>query len=78
MTCRSAIILLEQELESLGHGTSRAPRAGTVDWYLVRAKALGLSALRRMEALGIADDPAAVERLYKSLVREGKEEVAGE
>ena len=78
MSCRSAIALLAAEIEALGHGTSRAPKTGTADWYLVRAKALGLAALRQMQALGIEDDPTACDRLYKSLVREGKEEVAGE
>ena len=57
---------------ALGHGLKNTPRPGTTGFYLLRAKALGLSALRQMEALGIADDPAAVDMLYKSLVKEAK------
>lgn len=72
MSCRGAITLLESEMAELGHGGKAAPAPCTTNWYLTRGKALAVSFLRSLEAAGLADDPQAVERLYKAALRGGK------
>lgn len=61
----SAIDSLRAEVEAFhpAHAAAR-PAAGTTDWFLLRAKSLGLSSLLRMRQLGL--DPAAAERYHQA------------
>ena len=61
----SAIALLEAEVEAFQQGTKFQPAEKSEAWFVLRAKALGLSHLRRMAQLRVHDDPAAAERFYR-------------
>jgi hypothetical protein len=60
-----AIVQMELLVDGFGQGTTGAPKPGTAEWFLLRAHALGLSSLRRMQQLDVAKDPAAAERFYR-------------
>jgi hypothetical protein len=61
----NAISQLQEEMEAYGQGTQKQPKEGTTEWYLLRCCALGISYLRRIQELGVVEDPAAAERLYR-------------
>ena len=61
-----AIEQLEAEVADFRQGSPGQPKEGTPEWFLLRAKALGLSHLRRMQQLQLENDPAACERYYRS------------
>ncbi len=65
MRIYNAIAILEEEVAAFKQGTLDQPKEGTTDWFLLRAKALGLSHLRRMAQLSLHDNPAAAERFYR-------------
>lgn len=65
MSLDRAIVLMEEEVADFQNGTASAPKEGTAEWFLLRAKALGLSQLRRMKQLEVGDNPAAAERFYR-------------
>lgn len=65
----AAIAALEEEVEAFNQGTNQQPADGSSDWFVLRAKALGLSQLRRMAQLGLHGDPAAAERFYRSCAK---------
>lgn len=60
-----AIGELEGIVDSFGQGTRDAPAAGSKEWFILRAYALGLSSLRRMAQLEVGEEPAAAERFYR-------------
>lgn len=62
----AAIQELSEEIAHYNPGTSRAPSPGTADYYKLRALALGLSYLARVQDLGVENDVAAVERIYRA------------
>lgn len=66
MSLPSAIAQLEAEVEDYGHGTPRGPKEGTSDWFLLRAKRLALSSLRRASQLQL-NEPAAFNRHYRAV-----------
>ena len=66
MSLERAIELLEAEVADFRQGSPGQPKEGTPEWFLLRAKALGLSSLRRMQQLQVGGDPAASERYYRS------------
>ena len=72
MSLDRAIEQLQTEVTSYGHGTPTQPKPESAEWFLLRAKTLGLSALRRMKQLGVAGDPAAAERYYRRSSNEVK------
>lgn len=72
MSLKSAIDQLQVEVDSFGQGTQAQPRENTPEWFLLRAKAIGLSVLKRMAQLDIERDPAACERLYRECSKEAK------
>ena len=63
MSLARAIATIEAEMTALGLGTKDQPAEGTEGWYLLRAKALGLSFLRR--ATQEENNPAALERHFR-------------
>lgn len=66
MSIAVAIRQLEDALAQAGVGTKQQPQEGTVDWFLVRATAIGLTHLRRMQQLDLGVDYAAAERHYRA------------
>lgn len=77
MSLDRAIAALQQELLDLGVGQKKQPAEGSTDWYLLRGKAVGLSALRAMRAAAGTDDPAIAERFYKRFAADVKDPNAG-
>ena len=65
MSLERAIVQLEAEVADFRQGSPGQPKEGTPEWFLLRAKALGLSHLRRMQQLQVGGDPAAAERYYR-------------
>lgn len=65
MSLDRAIAQMEAEVAGFKQGTPDQPAEGTADWFLLRAKAIGLSNLRRMKQLEVGSDPAAAERYYR-------------
>lgn len=65
MSLDRAIAQMEELISSFQNGSVQASREGTVDWFLLRAHALGLSSLRRMKQLEVGETPAAAERFYR-------------
>ena len=66
MSIEQAIINLQAEVDSFAQGTEQQPKEGTVDWFRLRALSLGLTHLKRVKQLGVHNDPAAAERLYRT------------
>jgi len=60
-----AIEQLQAEVIAYGQGTLAQPKEHSTEWFLLRAKVLGLSSLKRMKQLGVEADPAAAERYYR-------------
>lgn len=67
-----AISSLQDEVEGFHQGTKSQPKDDSADFFLLRAKALGLSALKRMIQLGVEGDPAATERFYRECAKQHK------
>ena len=67
----AAIAVLESEVAAL-MAVNRPSAAGadvntgSADWFLLRAKSLSLSSLRRMAQLGLHEDAAAAERYHRA------------
>ena len=61
----AAIFRAQEDVDSFHQGTPAAPKDGTTDWYRLRAAAVALLYLKRVQRLGIEGDPAACERLYR-------------
>ena len=64
MSLDRAITQLEEELAALGLGTKDQPAEGTTEWFLLRAKAIGLSFLRKARQMNGAP-PAEIERHFR-------------
>lgn len=73
MSLPAAIAQLEEELGALGLG-KRPPAEGSADWFLVRAKALGLSHLRALQEKGLAGDLESCEKCYKGCLKHHKKD----
>lgn len=65
MSLDAAIKVLEAEVSAFQQGTKHQPKEGSADWYLLRARALSLSHLKRMQQLNLQGDIAAAERHYR-------------
>jgi hypothetical protein len=74
MSLDTAISQLEAEIREYGQGTLQQPKEHTKEWFLLRAAALGFSALRRMKQIGLGKDPAADEIFYRSCANAIKEQ----
>lgn len=66
MSLKAAIDQLAAEIELFRPGTPAAPKEGTPDWFLLRAKSLSLSTLRRADQLMLGSNPPAAERFFNS------------
>lgn len=66
-----AIALLEAEVAAFGQGTKDQPQEGTPEFFILRAKSIGLSMLKQMRVNGI-DSPARVESFYKASLKHAK------
>ena len=62
----SAITEVWSEIEALGVGTPSAPAADTAGFYRLRALAVAHAYLLRLQSLGIENDAAACERIYRA------------
>jgi len=72
MSLDRAILRLTEEIAEYQHGTPQAPKEKTVDWFLLRAKSLGLTCLRRMQQLQVEEDVAGAERFYRACAKSFK------
>lgn len=72
MSLDRAIQLLQAEVAAFGQGTKNQPQEKSTEWFLLRAKASGLSLLKRMQQLGIENDPAAAEHYYRRASKDAK------
>lgn len=64
MSLDDAIAVLEIEVAGFKLGTQDQPKADTPEFFLVRAKAVGLSMLKQMRAKGLSE-PERIESFYK-------------
>ena len=67
----AAISAMEREIADLmpvNRPSQAGPdvNTGSPDWFLLRAKSLGLSSLRRMAQLELHGDPVAAERYHRA------------
>jgi hypothetical protein len=72
-----AIEQLQAEVTAYGQGTLTQPLPDTTEWFLLRAKTLGLSSLKRMRQLGVELDSSAAERYYRKSSKAVKAEEPG-
>ena len=56
---------MEAEVAAFKHGTSEQPKDGTREWFRLRGVVIGLAYMKRLRALGLADDPPAADRVYR-------------
>lgn len=63
---------LQEEIDVYQHGTKNGPPEGSSEFYLLRALVLGLSYLKRLEQLGVTNDPAAAHRVFRERERSFK------
>lgn len=71
----SAIASLQREVDAFGQGTAKQPSEGSADWFLLRAKSLGLSYLRSIRAQNLGDERQAgeAEQVYRAGMEKLKE-----
>ena len=60
----NAIAYYQTEVDSYGQGTKAQPADKSYEWFILRAMILGLAYLKRIQVLGVQDDPAACDRVY--------------
>lgn len=65
MSLQRAIEQLQAEIDEYGQGTAQTPKEGTDDWYILRAKSVGLTFLKRVNQLRLDPNLAAVERFFR-------------
>jgi len=78
MSVERAIEQLQTEMVAFGQGTPNQPKEHSTEWFILRARACGLSMLKRMKQLGVENEPAAAERFYRKASKEVKAETAEE
>lgn len=69
MSIERAIETLQAEVGAFHQGTAEQPAEGTEAWFLLRAKSLGLSYLKRVRQLSLHDNPASAERFFRDSSR---------
>ncbi len=75
MTLQRAIDQLAEEVAAFKQGTADQPKENSPEWYLLRAKSLGLSHLKLMKQLG-TDDAGQIEQFHRQASRKLKHEDA--
>ena len=78
MSLDRAIVQLQAEISAFRQGTPQQPGENSTDWFLLRAKALGLSMLKRMQQLELKERPAEAERYYRNCSKTAKLETEKE
>lgn len=78
MSLRAAIKTLEMEVADFRQGTPQQPAEGSQDWWLLRAKSMALSSLRRADAMALENNPRGGERFFSSCSRLLKHETDAE
>lgn len=78
MSLSAAIKALEAEVTDFRHGTPNAPAEGSQDWWLLRAKSLALSSLKRADQMALGGNPRGGERFFSSCGRLLKHETDAE
>jgi hypothetical protein len=78
MSLRAAIQALQVEVSDFRQGTAQAPKEGSQDWWLLRAKSLGLSSLKRAEQMALENNAKGGERFFGSCSRLLKHETSEE
>ena len=71
MSLDSAIKQLEDEVLSYNQGTKKQPKECSADWFLFRAKTIGLAALKQMKADGL-QTVEEFQRRYTTLSKQVK------
>lgn len=72
MSLAQAITQLQAEVTSYGQGTLTQPLPRSTEWFLLRAKAVGLSLLKQLQQDGVELDLVGAERRYLSMLRAAK------
>lgn len=75
MSLDDAISVLEAEVAAFRPGTRDSPSNGTPEYFVLRAKSVGLSMLRQMKANDLAPrtaDDNRAELYYKSISKAAK------
>lgn len=72
MSLDKAIELLETEISALGQGKKDQPKEGTPEWYVLRAKGVGLTFLRHAKANGRDASNPEFQRFYRKFSKEVK------
>ena len=67
-----AIEELEDRVEASKHSTKRGPQHEDMEWYLLRATALGLSFLRECRRRDLGSSPARCENYYRNCAQNFK------
>lgn len=63
----NAIALLTEEVSV--QGTPQQPKDGTTEWYLLRARAIGLSWLKQQAQLDLGEDFVAADQHFQRVTR---------
>ena len=75
MSLTAAIRQLQAEVDDFRQGTVSAPKEGTQEWWVLRAKSLSLSTLKRADQLALGSSPQQAERFFGSCSRQLKHDV---
>lgn len=62
----NAIAQLQDEVDLFQQGTKVQPKDDTSEWYLLRAKSLGLTYLKQLQGQGLEGRARQCEQLYTS------------
>jgi len=68
----AAIASLQSEVEDFQQGSGQQPKENSAAWFTLRAKALGLSYLKRVKQLEAHHDPATSDRFYRACSKQFK------
>lgn len=71
-----AIDILGAEIAAFNQGTQAAPRPSSPEWYVLRAKTLAVSHLKRMRQLGLDQDQDG--RSAESFYRKTSQTIKGD
>lgn len=72
MALDNAIKVMQEDVDSYNQGTNQQPAEGSTEWFVLRAKALGLSHLKRLAQLKLHGDPTGANRFYQACSKQFK------
>ena len=67
-----AILALQAEVDDFAQGSKQQPKEDSADWFTLRAKAIGLSYLKRVKQLEAHWDASASELFYRQCSKQFK------